>query len=104
MDCKHIKGSCPEYCISYKKDKKNHCRTPPKTTRSSKLSRRLLHYGLSQHTKDTNNPIYGVYINIRNNLSRDQIKLLKVTLKHLETELESLTISQKIKLLNEFDL
>ena len=104
MDCKHIKGSCPEYCISYKKDKKKHCRNPPKTTRSSSLSRRLIEYGLLQHTKDISNPIYSTYIKIRNNLSKDQTKLLKSILGHLEVELATLTAAQKIKLLNEFDL
>jgi hypothetical protein len=104
MDCKHIKGSCPEYCISYKKNKKKQCRTPPKTTRGSNLSRRLIKYGLSQHTKDINSPLYNTYVNIRNNLSRDEIKLLKVTLKHLEGGLEKLSKDKQIKLLKEFDL
>jgi hypothetical protein len=104
MDCKHIKGSCPQYCISYKRDKKKHCRTPPKTTRSSNLSRRLIKYNLLQHTKDINSILYNTYVNIRGNLSRDEIKLLKITLRHLEVELESLGNAQKIKLLKEFDL
>ena len=104
MDCKHIKGTCPEYCISYKKDKKKHCRTPPKTTRGSNLARRLIKYGLSQHTKDINSPLYNTYVNIHGNLSRDEIKLLKVTLKHLEGELETLNTDSKIKLLKKFDL
>lgn len=104
MDCKHIKGTCPEYCIIYKRDKKKHCRTPPKTTRASNLSRRLIKYGLSQHTKDINSPLYNTYVNIHGNLSRDEIKLLKITLKHLENELENLSKYEKIKLLKEFDL
>jgi hypothetical protein len=104
MDCKHIKGTCPEYCISYKRDKKKHCRTPPKTTRSSNLSRRLIKYGLSQHSTDINSPLYNTYINIHGNLSRDEIKLLKVTLKHLEGELEKLSKDDQIRLLTTFDL
>jgi hypothetical protein len=104
MDCKYIKGSCPEYCISYKRDKKKHCRTPPNTTRSSNLSRRLIKYGLSQHSKDINSPLYNTYVNIHGNLSRDEIKLLKITLKHLEGELERLSKDGKIKLLKRFDL
>ena len=104
MDCKHIKGTCPEYCIIYKRDKKKHCRSPPKTTRGSNLSRRLIKYGLSQHTKDINSPLYNTYVNIHGNLSRDEIKLLKITLKHLENELENLSKYEKIKLLKEFDL
>jgi hypothetical protein len=104
MDCKHIKGTCPEYCISYKRDKKKQCRNPPKTTRASNLSRRLIKYGLSQHTKDINSPLYNTYVNIHGNLSRDEIKLLKVTLKHLEGELENLSKYEKIKLLKSFDL
>jgi hypothetical protein len=104
MNCKHIKGTCPEYCISYKRDKKKHCRTPPKTTRGSNLSRRLIKYGLSQHTKDINSPLYNTYVNIHGNLSRDEIKLLKVTLKHLEKELEKLSKDKQILILKGFDL
>jgi hypothetical protein len=104
MDCKHITGKCPEYCISYKKDKKKHCREPPRTTRSSDLSRRLIKHGLLQHSKDINSKLYMTYINIRSNLSKDQIKLLTTILKHIENKLQSLTKTQKIKLLNDLDL
>ena len=104
MDCKHIKGSCPEYCISYKKDKKKHCREPPNTTKSSELSRRLIKHGLLQHSKEINNELYQTYINIRGNLSKDQIKLLTKLLKLIENKLQSLTKTQKIELLNNLDL
>jgi hypothetical protein len=102
MECKHVKGSCPEYCINYKRNTKKHCRT---ISSRSKAYRHVIKYKLSKYIKDNiDTPLVRTYITLRNSLSKDQLELLGKLMPYVDRAVSSLPVDQVKELLNELKI
>jgi hypothetical protein len=102
MDCKHVKGSCPEYCINYKRDSKKHCRT---ISRRSKAYKNVIKYRLSKYIKDNiDTPLVKTYIALRNSLSKDQVELLGKLMPYIDRAVSSLPIEEILEMLKELKI